>query len=141
MAIERGLISSKSQYIAVKNDTYVYLAVQLGIIDKNFSSANNIGNVMESLFWCAYAQKRYDWILNIVKVAMEYEFPHAVPVADLVWPPVADDVATVKDRHRDRNHDRDREHGVPFGNVVKRGPSELQLAAGGWQPCSRPADE
>ena len=29
-------------------------------------------------------------------------------MADLVWPPVADDVATVKDRHRDRDRDRDR---------------------------------
>ena len=58
VAIEQGLISPKSQYIAIKNDTYVYLVVQLGIRDKKFSSANNTGNVMESLFWFAYEQRR-----------------------------------------------------------------------------------
>ncbi len=57
VAIELGLISSKSQYIAVKDETYVYIAVQLDIRDENFSSANNIGNVMESLFWFAYEQE------------------------------------------------------------------------------------
>ena len=108
VAIERGLISPKSQYIAIKNGTYVYIAEALGIRNDYYRNASNTGNVMESLFWFAYEQKRHNLILSIVKIAIDFEFPQAVPVADLVWPPVADDVATVKDKHRDRDRDRDR---------------------------------
>ena len=54
VAIERDAISKKSQFVAIKNPTYVQLADKLGIRDTFYSSANNTGNVMESLFWFAY---------------------------------------------------------------------------------------
>ena len=83
MAIEREVISEKSQYVAIKNETYVQLARKLGIRHKHYSSANNTGNVMESLCWLAYEQKRYNFILSIVKFAADFEYP---VTADAVAP-------------------------------------------------------
>ena len=76
LAIEREKISNKSQYVAVKNETYVQLADKLGIRHAHYSSPNNTGNVMESLFWLAYEQGRYDFILSIIKIATDIEYPH-----------------------------------------------------------------
>ena len=78
MAIERNAISQKSQYVAIKNPTYVQLADELGIRDTVYSSANNTGNVMESLCWLAYEQKKYNFILSIVKFAADFEYPDTV---------------------------------------------------------------
>ena len=78
MAIERKAISRKSQYVAIKNPTYVQLADQLGIRHTVYSSANNTGNVMESLCWLAYEQKKYNFILSIVKFATDFEYPDTV---------------------------------------------------------------
>ena len=78
MAIEREAISQKSQYVAIKNPTYVRLADELGIRDTVYSSANNTGNVMESLCWLAYEQKKYNFILSIVKFATDVEYPDTV---------------------------------------------------------------
>ena len=85
LAIEREKISNKSQYVAVKNETYVQLADKLGIKHAHYSSANNTGNVMESLCWLAYEQNRYDFILSIVKFAVDLEYPDAV-AADFEYP-------------------------------------------------------
>ena len=78
VAIERGAISKRSQYVAIKNPTYVQLAEKLGIRHTYFSSANNTGNVMESLCWLAYEQKRDNFILSIVKFATDFEYPVTV---------------------------------------------------------------
>ena len=85
LAIEREKISNKSQYVAVKNETYVQLADKLGIRHAHYSSPNNTGNVMESLCWLAYEQNRYDFILSIVKFAVDLEYPDAV-AADFEYP-------------------------------------------------------
>ena len=85
MAIEREKISNKSQYVAVKNETYVQLADKLGIKHAHYSSANNTGNVMESLCWLAYEQNKYDFILSIVKFAVDLEYPDTV-AADFEYP-------------------------------------------------------
>ena len=58
LAIERGAILPKSHYVVIKNKTYVHIADKLGITNDYYNSANNTGNVMESLFWFAYEQKR-----------------------------------------------------------------------------------
>ena len=78
MAIEREAISQKSQYVAIKNPTYVQLAEELGIRHTVYSSANNTGNVMESLCWLAYEQQKYNFILSIVKFATDFEYPDTV---------------------------------------------------------------
>ena len=83
VAIEREAISKKAQYVAVKNETYVQLARELGIRHIHYSRANNTGNVMESLCWLAYEQKRYNFILSIVKFAADFEYP---ATADAVAP-------------------------------------------------------
>ena len=78
VAIERNAISKRSQYVAIKNPTYVQLAEKLGIRHTYYSSASNTGNVMESLCWLAYEQKRYNFILSIVKFAADLEYPARV---------------------------------------------------------------
>ena len=72
LAIEREKISNNIKYVAVKNETYVQLAEKLGVKNEYYSSANNTGNVMESLCWFAYEQNRYDFILSIVKFAVDF---------------------------------------------------------------------
>ena len=80
VAIERKAIAENSQYIAVKNRTYVQLAQKLQIRNKYFSNANNTGNVLESLCWLAYEKKEYNFILSIAKFAADFEYPRkAVP--------------------------------------------------------------
>ena len=37
---------------------------------------------MESLFWLAYEQGRYDFILSIIKIATDIEYPHSAPVTN-----------------------------------------------------------
>ena len=69
-AIERGAIANKSKYVAITNETYVQIADTLGIKHEYYSSANNTGNVMESLSWFAYEQKKFDFILSIAKFAV-----------------------------------------------------------------------
>ena len=78
MAIERKAISQQALYVAIKNETYVQLADQLGIRHTYYSSANNTGNVIESLCWLAYEQKKYNFILSIVRFAADFEYPDAV---------------------------------------------------------------
>lgn len=78
MAIERGTISKKSQYVAITNTTYVQLAEDLHIKHTFYASANSTGYVMESLCWLAYEQKKYKFILSVVKFAADLEFPHRV---------------------------------------------------------------
>ena len=75
VAIERQAISKKSLYVAISNGTYVWLAEKLEIRHEYYSNANNTGNVMESLSWFAYEQKRFDFILSIVHIAANLEFP------------------------------------------------------------------
>ena len=75
LAIEREVISKKSHYIAIHNDTYVKLANALGIRDRTYSSPNNTGNVCEALCWLAYEQGKYKLILSIAKFAADVEFP------------------------------------------------------------------
>ena len=79
LAIERRAILSKSQYVAIKKDTYVQLAKKLGLGNDYYSSPNNTGNVMEALFWFAYEQKRYDFIMTVVTMATEVEYPGSGP--------------------------------------------------------------
>ena len=75
VAVERKVVSTKIFYVAIKNDTYVHLADRLGIRHTHYSNANNTGNVLESLCWLALEQKRYSFILSIVKFAADVEYP------------------------------------------------------------------
>ena len=51
---------------------------KLGLRDTFYSSPNNTGNVMESSCWLAYEQKKYDFILSIIKFAADCEYPDTV---------------------------------------------------------------
>jgi len=83
LAIERRATSPESDYVAIKTGTYVNLADKLDIRNDYFGSANNISNLMECLVWFAYEQKRYHFIMTVVKLAIDLEYPHVAPVAVL----------------------------------------------------------
>ena len=78
IAIERNSLSKKSPYVAVKNNTYVKLAEELDIKHSYYCSASSTGNVCKCLCWLAYEQRRYKFILSIVKLAADIEFPLTV---------------------------------------------------------------
>ena len=78
---------------------FTLLAIERGATSPK---SHYTGNVME--------QKRYDLIISIVKIATDFEYPQAVPVADLLRPLVsehpqqADDVASQSASKRAYGH-------------------------------------
>ena len=119
LAIERRATSPESDYVAIKTGTYVNLADKLDIRNDYFRSASNTSNLMQCLVWFAYEQKRYHFIMTVVKLAMDLEYPHVAPVGDsrsaystssVVLPPVseqpqqADDVASQSASKRAYGH-------------------------------------
>ena len=72
LAIERRAISPKSHYVDIRTNTYVNLADKLDIRNDYFRSASNTGNLMESLFRFTYKQKRYHFIMTVVKFATDF---------------------------------------------------------------------
>ena len=54
---------------------YVDLADKLDIRNDYFRSASNTSNLMECLVWFAYEQNRYHFIMTVVKLAMDLEYP------------------------------------------------------------------
>ena len=73
VAVERGHIKPTSAYAVIHNHVYVKLAVNLGIVNSTFCSENNVGNVLECLFWFAYEQCRYEFIISVVHHAAQLQ--------------------------------------------------------------------
>ena len=78
VAIERGLVKATCSYVVIFNHVYVKLATNLGILNDTYKSENNTGNVMECLFWFAYEQKRYDFIITMVHYATEIQLANNI---------------------------------------------------------------
>ena len=75
LANERQAVSPKMHYVVIKTNTYVNLADKLDIRNDYFRSASNTSNLMECLVWFAYEQNRYHFIMTVVKLAMDLEYP------------------------------------------------------------------
>ena len=65
------------QYKAIGNGPYKQLSMALNLADAEKSSNNNCGNILEHMMWLALENKRYEWILGVVRWCAKTEFPEA----------------------------------------------------------------
>ena len=78
VTIERQNVIDKCKYSVICNDVYKEMATSLDIQHSVYSNANNVGNVMESLFWLAYEQHKYGFIISVVHHAADLQLQRNV---------------------------------------------------------------
>ena len=78
VSIERQNITDKFKNSVICNGVYKEMATSLDIHHSVYSNANNVGNIMESLFWLAYEQQKYGFIISVVHHAADLQLERNV---------------------------------------------------------------